>query len=321
MVDGAGSRLEVDAFVGNGVGDHHVELGLRLALGLAVELLGDALAVGRVGCHLGVEHADPVGRDPRVHQCHLHPAVGGDVVHEHDVATRPVRQHALGQRVELRRAGVAHLIGGLPTVPGVELAVDGDERHAGEQPEDLGLVARVVGLERGLDLADVAVVLGVLGRVHIDLDHLDLRFRELQPYVLGGLELAVAQDGVAQLVQVLEPDDGAALLDFHRGGHDGLDLDAKVAIDELLGVADAHPPPRLGIDVLDEVVELQRAVLGRGRGQEHDASAAGPLADGRAPEVELPRALAAIARVPHEAGDAALAVLGQVQVLVVLETM
>ena len=196
--------------------------------------------------------------------------------------------------------------------------MNGDERHPGEQAEDLRLLARVVGLERCLDLADVAVVLGVLAGVHIDLDHLHLRLRELQPHVLGRLELAVAEDGVAQLVQVLEPDDGPALLDLHRGGHDGLDLDAEVAIDELLGVADAHAPPRLGIDVLDEVVELQRAVLGGRRRQEHHAGPAGALADGRAPEVELPGALAAVAGVAHEAGDAALAVLGQVEVLVVL---
>ncbi len=102
MVDRASARLQVDAFVGDGVCDHHVELGLRLALRLAVELLGDALTVGRVGGDLGVHHPDPVGRDPGVHERHLHPAVGGDVVHEHDVPARPVRQHALGQRLELR---------------------------------------------------------------------------------------------------------------------------------------------------------------------------------------------------------------------------
>ena len=101
MVDRAGARLKVDALVGDGVGDHHVELGLRLALGLAIELLGDALTVGGVGRDLGVQHADPVGGDPRVHQRHLDPAVGGDVVHEHDVAARSVREHALGERVKL----------------------------------------------------------------------------------------------------------------------------------------------------------------------------------------------------------------------------
>ena len=84
------------------------------------------------------------------------------------------------------------------------------------RPRIFALSAGSSDFERGLDLADVPVVLGVLGGVHVDLDHLDLRLGELQADVLGGLELAVAEDDVAQLVQVLEPDDGAALLDLHR---------------------------------------------------------------------------------------------------------
>jgi hypothetical protein len=122
-----------------------------------------------------------------------------------------------------------------------------------------------VCVQRLLDLADVQGVLGVLCIVHVDLDDVDLGLGQLEPHVFGGLELPVAEDDLPQLVQVLEAHDGAALDHIHLGVDDRLELDAQVAVDELLGVADAHARPGLVVDVLHQVVELQRAVLGRRR--------------------------------------------------------
>lgn len=121
-------------------------------------------------------------------------------------------------------------------------------------------VAGVGRVERLLDLAHVAVVLRALLGVEVDLDDLHARLGELEADVLGGLELAVAEDDVAQLMEVREAGDRRAHLDLHRGVHDGLHLDAQVAVDELLGVADAAARPGLRVDVLHEVVDLERAV-------------------------------------------------------------
>jgi hypothetical protein len=190
--------------------------------------------------------------------------------------------------------------------------VQGDQREPGEQAEDAVARAavRVGVLEHVLDLGDVGAVLVLLLVVHRDGDDLRDRARELEARVGGAAEFADREDEGAQVVEVLEADDGGLLGDVEGGVEHVAALDAEEAVDELLGVVDAAAGEERGVDELEDVVELERAVLRGGGGEQDDAGAAGALADGGGAEVQLPGAVAALAARAHELRDAVLAGCG-----------
>ncbi len=138
--------------------------------------------------------------------------------------------------------------------------------------------------------------------------------REFKSHFGGGAKLAVREDDRAQVVEIFEAGDGALLGDLEGRVEHLAVLDLEEAVDELLGVADAGLREGGGIDELDQVVELERAVLRRGRGEQDDAGAAGLTADRGGAEVELPRAVAALAAAAHELRHAVLAGLRLVEV-------
>jgi hypothetical protein len=115
-----------------------------------------------------------------------------------------------------------------------------------------------------LDLADVGAVLLLLLGVHRDREGLDDGPGEDEADLFGGAELAIGVDDGAQVVEVAEADDGAALFDVEGGVEDLAPLDPNEAIDELLGIHDAGGGEGGGIDELDQVVEFERAVLSGG---------------------------------------------------------
>jgi hypothetical protein len=135
---------------------------------------------------------------------------------------------------------------------------------------------------------------------HADL--LDARLGQGQARLDAGAKLAVAVDDRAHVVEIFEAVDDAAHRHLERHVDDLAALDPQETVDELLGVHQAAAGERVRIDELDQVVELERRVLGRGRGQQDDARAARALADGGGAEVELPGALASVAAAAHEFG-------------------
>jgi hypothetical protein len=136
----------------------------------------------------------------------------------------------------------------------------------------------------------------------------------VRPDLDAAAKLAVAVDDRAHVVEIFEAVDDAAHRHLERHVDDLAALDAQKAVDELLGVHQAAAGERVRVDQLDQVVELERRVLGRRRGQQDDARAARALADRGGAKVELPGALAAVAAAAHEFRKTVLAGLGLVAV-------
>ncbi len=211
VVDRAGADLQVDALVGDRVGDDDVVLRRRGGVarpgagagrgrlgGEAVELAGDADAVRGFGL-VGVQDGDALARDPVAHEHLAHPLMDRGRLAEDDVAAVRARGdplRALGQlrgrvgrarqvALDLDRLAVpVDALGGHTALEGclvgvavLEGRVQGDQREAREQAEDrVGLAALRVRVGQDLlDLRDVMVVLGLLLGVHLDRDRLDDR--------------------------------------------------------------------------------------------------------------------------------------------------
>ena len=117
MVDRAGTALEVDALVRDGVGDHDVVERLASSIGVAVEVLGDALAIGRLGRGDRVQASDAIPLDPSLHQDLPDPLVRRHRLAEDDVAAVGRAVHVLRNELEFR-ARVVRLR---------EVPLDGDE--------------------------------------------------------------------------------------------------------------------------------------------------------------------------------------------------
>ena len=250
---------------------------------------------------------------PRQRPLDDHVSVLVGVAADRPTARLPHADLILGDRSLRGATGQRRLVG----VALVELGVQRDQREPGEQAEDAiaGASVRIGVLEHVLDLGDVGAVLVLLRVVHDDGDDLRDRMRERHIRVPGGEERALAVDEHAQVGEVLEADDGRLLGDVEGGVEHVAPLDPQEAVDELLGVVDAAAGEQRRVDELQDVVELERAVLRGGRGEQDDAGAAGPFANGGGAKVELPRAVAALAARTHELGHAVLARLRHVEVL------
>jgi hypothetical protein len=327
----AAADLQVDALVGDRVGDDHVVLrrhplaapagaGTRRGRlgGDAIELAGDADAVGPLGLDR-VEDGDALARHPVGDQHLAHPQVHGGRLAEDDVPAARAGGHALGAGRQLGRGVIGGGDGGERLVvfhAAVELCVQGDEREAREQAEDLVLAAALDLrlLERALELSDELAVQVLLLGAERHADLLDARLGQGQARLDAGAKLAVAVDDRAHVVEIFEAVDDAAHRHLERHVDDLAALDAQEAVDELLGVHQAAAGERVRVDQLDQVVELERRVLGRRRGQQDDARAARALADRGGAKVELPGALAAVAAAAHEFRKTVLAGLGLVAV-------
>lgn len=103
---------------------------------------------------------------------------------------------------------------------------------------------------------DQLVVLELLGVVHLDVDPLHARLRQLDPDLLGRPKLGIAIEDPADLVEALEADDGRLLHDVEVGVEDVAALDLEVAVDELFRVVDPDLREGVVIDVLEDVVEF-----------------------------------------------------------------
>jgi hypothetical protein len=352
VVDRAGADLKIEALVHDRVTNDDVFLrwdrgGARSAAGArrrwlggeAVELAGDAEAVGGLGLRR-VHDGDAVTRDPVLHEDLDEPQVHSGGFAEDEVAAMRARGHAPGALDELRArvlrtrerdlddldlpllvvaTAINHTTGKrrAVVVAVLERAVQGDQREAREQAEDhvAGAAVGVRVAEDLLDAGDVVAVLRLLDLVHGDRDGLHDGARQLEADLLGRAKLAVAEDQGAQVLEVLEARDGAAANDVEGRVQHLADLDLEESVDELLGVADPRAREGSRVDELDQVVELERAVLRGRRGEQHDASAAGAAADRGGAKVQLPGAVGAVTAATHELGHAVLAGLRHVQVL------
>jgi hypothetical protein len=138
--------------------------------------------------------------------------------------------------------------------------VQGDQRQARQIAQDLVLAAALELrlLERALELADqLAVSVLLLGpQRHADL--LDARLGQDQVDLGAAAKLAVGLDDHPQVVEVFEAVDDAAQRHLERHVDDLAALDAQEAVDELLGVHQALFGEGVGVDQLDQVVELER---------------------------------------------------------------
>ena len=313
VVDGAGAALQVQALVGDAVGDDHVVK--RLVGG---EALGDLLAGQRRGRHFAVEDGDALGRNSHGDESLAHPVVRGDVVEENQVPALFALGHGLGDGVELGTARVLDLFGGR-IAPGaaVELRVHRHQRHALQEAQ--GLVSAVGveadGANRFAVLLKVQLVLAVLPLIHGDLDALDARLGNAEPDLLGGAELAVAIQDLAEEVEAPESDDAGRLHDAQVGVLNHPVLDLQELTHELLGVRDTQARPDVVVEKRQQRQKLQRRVLRRGSVRQVHARAAGMLAhDGRAKE-HLPGDAAGLLRRAEKPRLAAFSLLHGPQVL------
>ena len=194
--------------------------------------------------------------------------------------------------------------------------MDGDQRQAHAVAGRLAERAPRLGFGDGVEVLAVLVLLLVR---HVDFFDVDLGRREREADFLCGPELAVLEDDAPEHIEVDEAGADALRHVGHRRGVDDVPhLDLAEDVNELLRIRDADLGPGVVIDELNRVVELQGAVLGRRRAEQDDARAAGVGADRGAAEVHLPSDGGALPLAAHVLGHAALARLGQVEVLAAL---
>ena len=260
----------------------HVEVLARLAGDLEPEVRGIARDVPRAQAAVGVQP---------LHQLGLHPG-------QRHVAGQPLAQEALeAPDLEEEVLGVAHLRGG-PGQHRLRLLQVG--RRVGGAA-DLAVVAVLVRRPAiGADALDVAVGQEhALGRV-VELGHVAPRD------VAAGLEARVellgqfaVRGGVGRVVMVerhAERGEVALMAGLHAGD-EGFGRDPGLLGGEhdrrAMGVVGAHvvhrvpahaprPHPDVGLDVADQVAQVQRAIgVGQGVGDERRAGHGGHDARGR----------------------------------------
>ena len=249
-----------------------------------VERVGDVLALhGRAG-DLRIDDGDLVARDALGNECIDDLVVRVDVVGEDHLAAI---LHALGDvlgQALVFRARLA-LVG-----DGVEdLQIQRGLVHLVHDREDVAVAGGVLAL--GLVLQHLAVgrINLLLRRAHLDEVHVRVGLRQHQADVIGRRAVDVALHDLAQLVHVLEAGGHQRVLDLAAGVEDRVVLEDAEAVEELFTVADTDVLEGLRRDVAEHRIDLERAVLRRGRGQAIDALVAVVLQQPAGFQVEVQR--------------------------------
>lgn len=84
---------------------------------------------------------------------------------------------------------------------------------------------------------------------------------QLETYVPSILKITVTKKDVAQLVQVLEPDDYGTAFNSAVRLENSLKLKTQIPIDEILGIERVPPSPAIVIDETKQGKEFERRVF------------------------------------------------------------